>query len=406
MQGKDQKLYIVTMGLPARGKSTLVIRLKETFIKNGIPTRIFNNGNIRRRYTSLNTSIAQFYNPDNKQAAELRRKIAMINLNRAWQFLRGRGEVAILDATNVSRERREMIEAYLTDHPILYIECINRDEEILHLSIMEKIKLPEFAHFTPEDAAYEFRKRIEYYEAIYTPLKIERNYIRIDSLYNRIIEEKMADAIPLYSRIRDFLVTDVVKNLYLIRHTETYYNLEDRIGGDPDLTPRGIQQAEALGRFFHRRKLSYIFTSYKKRTVQTAEAIAAQQKDCRVIPLHEFDEIDGGTCECMTYQEIKEMMPGVYSAREADKYYYVYPDGEGYCTMKKRIEIGIKKAFYLNRHADNIMIVGHRAVNRMILAHFLYRREEDVPYIYVPQDKFYHITATQDRKLFELQKYD
>ena len=42
--GKDEKLYIVAMGLPARGKSTLVIRLKETFIKNGIPTRIFNNG--------------------------------------------------------------------------------------------------------------------------------------------------------------------------------------------------------------------------------------------------------------------------------------------------------------------------------------------------------------------------
>jgi hypothetical protein len=29
----------------------------------------------------------------------------------------------------------------------------------------------------------------------------------------------------------------------------------------------------------------------------------------------------------------------------------------------------------------------------MILSHFLYRREEDVPYIYVPQDKFYHIVA-------------
>ena len=69
-------------------------------------------------------------------------------------------------------------------------------------------------HFTPDDAVYEFRKRIEYYEMIYSPLNVERNYIRMNSLYNRILEEKLLDSIPLYSRIRDFLVTDVVTNLY------------------------------------------------------------------------------------------------------------------------------------------------------------------------------------------------
>jgi hypothetical protein len=51
------------------------------------------------------------------------------------------------------------------------------------------------------------------------------------------------------------------------------------------------------------------------------------------------------------------------------------------------------------------MIIGHRAVNRMILSHFLFRRTEDVPYIYIPQDRFYHIVATQDKKLFQLKSY-
>jgi broad specificity phosphatase PhoE len=74
--------------------------------------------------------------------------------------------------------------------------------------------------------------------------------------------------------------------------------------------------------------------------------------------------------------------------------------------MKARITQGIKKAFFLNRRANNIMIVGHQAVNRMILSHFLYRREDDVPYIYVPQDRFYHIVSTQNKKLFELKRYD
>ena len=73
--------------------------------------------------------------------------------------------------------------------------------------------------------------------------------------------------------------------------------------------------------------------------------------------------------------------------------------------MQNRIYRGIKKALYLSNPPDNIMIVGHRAVNRMILSHFLFRRMEDVPYIYIPQDKFYYISATQNKKLFQLRSY-
>ncbi len=192
-----------------------------------------------------------------------------------------------------------------------------------------------------------------------------------------------ADRRPATSlfRIRDCLVTDVVKSLFLIRHTETFFNLEDRIGGNPDLTPRGRAQADALGRFFRNKKISYIFTSELNRTIQTAGAIKALQDDCTIVRLKEFNEIYAGICEDMTYDEIQRYKPDIHSARKADKYNYTYPGGEGYATMKERIKIGIKKAFYLNQRPDNIMISGHRAVNRMILSTFLYRREEDVPYI-------------------------
>jgi broad specificity phosphatase PhoE len=74
--------------------------------------------------------------------------------------------------------------------------------------------------------------------------------------------------------------------------------------------------------------------------------------------------------------------------------------------MQDRINRGIKKALYLSDPLDNIMIVGHRAANRMILSHFLFRRTEDVPYIYIPQDKFYYISSTQNKKLFQLKSYD
>jgi broad specificity phosphatase PhoE len=224
-------------------------------------------------------------------------------------------------------------------------------------------------------------------------------------LQNKILEEKLTDSIPLHLLIKDILVTDVVKNLFLIRHAQTRFNVIDRIGGDSTLTAKGIMQAKALGRFFQNREISYIFTSNKKRTIQTARAIAERQKYCKVISLKEFDEIDAGICEGMTYRDIEKNMPEVFSARKADKYHYAYPQGESYAMMKPRIETGLKKAFFLNRHAENIMIVGHQAVNRMILAHFLFRRDNDVPYIYIPQDQFYHIVSTQNKKLFELKPY-
>ncbi|MCX5849342.1 MAG: 6-phosphofructo-2-kinase/fructose-2,6-bisphosphatase [Deltaproteobacteria bacterium] len=403
----DEKLYIVLMGLPARGKSTLALRLRDAFQKNHISVRIFNNGNLRRIYRPLSeTSSSEFYSPENSTARELRKGFARENMERAKAYLRNSGRIAILDATNAGRERRAMMEKYLNDYPLFFIECVNDDEDILNLSIQEKIKLPEFSHLGKDKAIKEFLKRIDYYRMIYTPLKVERNYIRIDSLQNMIIDEKHSDAIPFYERLRDYLVTDEVKNLFLIRHTETEYNVANRIGGDPPLTNKGQTQAAALGRFFKGKKISYIFTSKKIRTVDTAKAICETQDDCRIISLKEFDEIDAGICERMTYEEIEKKMPHVFKKRGADKYHYVYPDGESYETMKHRITQGIKKAFFLNRSANNIMIVGHQAVNRMILSHFLYRREDDVPYIYVPQDRFYHIVSTQNKKLFELKRYN
>jgi len=403
---KDKKLYIVMVGLPARGKSTIASKLKENLVKDGTRTRIFNNGNLRRKFTRDDTSYPEFYDPMNIDATALREKIAMMNIDRARHYLGNEGQVAILDATNVSLKRRETVTSLLKNHTLLFLECINNHKDILEASIQRKISLSEFRHMEREAAIQSFKKRIDYYNTIYKPLHNERNFVKLDSLNNQILEEVITGDIPYYERIRDFLVTDTVKNLFLIRHGETYFNLENRIGGDSGLTENGKGQAGKLSGYFKKKKIPVIFTSKKKRTIQTATPIKRLQKDCIVIPLEEFNEIDSGVCECMSYGEIREKMEHVYRERKKDKYNYIYPDGEGYVSMKERVDRGIKKALYLSTNSQNIMIIGHRAVNRMILSHFLYRRKEDVPFIYIPQDKFYHIVATQDKKLFQLKKYE
>ena len=403
---QDKRLYIIMVGLPARGKSTIASKLKENLVKDNIKTQIFNNGDLRRKLTREDTFKPEFYNPGNREGVTLREKIALTNIQRAQGYLSKNGQVAILDATNVSISRREKIILLLGNRPLLFIECINNDEDILEASILTKIKHPEFNHLAKGTATQFFKQRIRYYDSIYRHLENERNFIKLDSLNNQILEEEIAETIPYYDRIRDFLVTDTVKNLFLIRHGETFFNLEDRIGGDSGLTEKGKAQARALAEYFKGKKIPYIFTSRLKRTIQTAEPIRRLQENCTIIPLEEFNEIDSGICECMSYKEIRQKMSHVYTRRKEDKYNYIYPGGEGYTSMKQRIDSGIKKALYLSSNSQNIMIVGHRATNRMILSHFLFRRKEDVPYIYIPQDKFYHIVATQNKKLFQLKKYE
>jgi len=405
---KGEFLYIIMVGLPARGKSTLAGKLNESLRRDGISTRIFNNGDLRRRLSKENTSYPEFFDPRNRVGAALREKYAIMNLNHARSFIersRSRRKVAIIDAANVSLRRRRMLLSALPEERVLFIECINNDEEILEANIRYKVETPEFAHLSRKAAIASFKKRISYYEGIYRPLRNERNFIKVDTFNYRILREKVDASLPFVDRIRDFLVTPFIKNLYLIRHTETYFNLQDRIGGDSRLTPEGHAQARKLAQHFSRIRIPLIFTSSLKRTIETSRAISEAQQDCRIIQLPEFNEIDSGVCEGMSYAEIREKMPEVAEARKRNKYYYVYPGGEGYVSMEERIERGLKKVLYLSKHSDNIMIVGHRAVNRMILSYFVYKRKEDVPYIYMPQDRYYHIKISQNKKVFELKKF-
>jgi len=280
---EEKKLYIVMVGLPARGKSVIASRLKENLVKDGIRTQIFNNGDLRRKLTGKDTSDPEFYHPENKEGVDLREKIALINIRRAKEYLLRNGLVAILDATNVSFKRREMISHLLTDHPLLFIECINYNEEILEASIQRKIILPEFNHLEKETASRSFKQRISYYDSIYSTIKkSEGNYIKLDSLNNRIIEEDIREEVPYYERIRDFLVTDSIRNLFLIRHGETFFNLENRIGGNSCLTERGVKQAKALAIYFQKKKIPVIFTSKKQRTIQTAEPIKQLQSGSKL----------------------------------------------------------------------------------------------------------------------------
>ena len=96
---------------------------------------------------------------------------------------------------------------------------------------------------TQEEALESFRKRLAYYESVYTPVRKERCWIRVDAVDSCIQDEAPSNDLPYYAAIRDIISSRWVQDLYLVRHGETDYNREGRLGGDPSLTAKGIEQA-------------------------------------------------------------------------------------------------------------------------------------------------------------------
>ena len=88
----------------------------------------------------------------------------------------------------------------------------------------------------------------------------------------------------------------------------------------------------ALSYFFNNQNISSlrVWTSWLKRTIQTAANIDAPQERWRAL-----NEIDAGCMEHLTYEDIGEKYPEEYAAREINKLTYRYPSGESYQVMVK-----------------------------------------------------------------------
>uniref|UniRef100_A0A2D4HQ51 Uncharacterized protein n=2 Tax=Micrurus lemniscatus lemniscatus TaxID=129467 RepID=A0A2D4HQ51_MICLE len=82
----------------------------------------------------------------------------------------------------------------------------------------------------------------------------------------------------------------------------------------------------------------------------------------------------------MTYDEIKEKYPEEFALRDQDKYYYRYPSGESYQDLVQRLEPVIME---LERQ-ENVLVICHQAVMRCLLAYFLDKSAEEMPYLKCP----------------------
>ncbi|XP_033270682.1 6-phosphofructo-2-kinase/fructose-2,6-bisphosphatase 1 isoform X5 [Orcinus orca] len=338
-QFTNSPTMVIMVGLPARGKTYISTKLTRYLNWIGTPTKglllsVFNLGQYRREAVSYKNY--EFFLPDNMEALLIRKQCAIAALKDVHNYLScEEGHVAVFDATNTTRERRSLILQFAKEHgyKVFFIESICNDPDVIAENIRQvKLGSPDYIDCDHEKVLEDFLKRIECYEVNYQPLDDELDshlsYIKIFDVGTRYMVNRLQDHIQ--SRTVYYLMNIHVtpRSIYLCRHGESELNLRGRIGGDSGLSARGKQ----------------------------------------------------GVCEEMTYEEIQEHYPEEFALRDQDKYRYRYPKGESYEDLVQRLEPVIME---LERQ-ENVLVICHQAVMRCLLAYFLDKSSDELPYLRCP----------------------
>ncbi|KAJ2729088.1 6-phosphofructo-2-kinase [Coemansia sp. D1744] len=303
----DHKLVVVMVGLPARGKSYIVKKLKRYLSWLGFQTKIFNVGDRRRlagsadEYETAGEDLQRvgrkdsgeapcsgcsspgadaqtaecaqcetrhssaFFDPDNKKARQIREQVALEVFEDLLRWLQAGGQIAIHDATNSTIERRHALISRLkceTDVNLMFVESICTDRDIINRNIKLKTHSPDYVGIDPEVAEADFRARLRNYERAYRSVGAAEE--KLDVQYCKIID--VGKKVIAYN-IQGFLESQVVfylmnmnlepRVIYITRHGESEDNAAGRIGGDASLSANGSKYARALARFIDRRRLEF-----------------------------------------------------------------------------------------------------------------------------------------------------
>src|ERR1700735_2611002 len=104
------KLAFVMVGLPARGKTFIARKIARYLAWSGRRTKVFNVGSYRRERVGSRQRHS-FFDPRNDAGKGALRQVALAALGAPLAFLQEGGEVAIYDATNNTRDRRDLVRA-------------------------------------------------------------------------------------------------------------------------------------------------------------------------------------------------------------------------------------------------------------------------------------------------------
>lgn len=160
--------------------------------------------------------------------------------------------------------------------------------------------------------------------------------------------------------------------LHLLRHGTLLPNPEHRFVGQRDIPLSGEGRRQAL---FHCREfcsvpLVQVWTSDLSRCLEMTDLVLSG----RAVPVvreSAFREISLGSWEGLTMAEVEARFPGAVAARGRDFWNYVPHGGESFAMLARRVFLALHRRLSLLDADDQVLLVAHAGVNRIILMQYL-----------------------------------
>jgi len=168
--------------------------------------------------------------------------------------------------------------------------------------------------------------------------------------------------------------------LYLARHTETNYNVLGLSNSDPKvdvhLTPKGIEQAEALSTTLRNKRIDIAYTSDLSRTAETARYII-KDRPIKVKTDSRLNDLNMGYEGQPVDKYHKELFhaPDIWTAK--------FNDGESLLDLAGRVTSFLSDL--REQNSKNVLIISHYTVLQLIIGHIKHIDKSEVLKIEINQ---------------------
>mmetsp|Transcript_28988 Transcript_28988/g.49396 ORF Transcript_28988/g.49396 Transcript_28988/m.49396 type:complete len:709 (-) Transcript_28988:88-2214(-) len=218
---RSERLVLVLVGLPGRGKSFIARKLQNFVTWRGSECKVFNVGKYRRKVAAGDDGEekggdcgADFFDSGNAAAAQMRQMAAQLALDDMLYWLdhgdgggRGGGKqpqqqqqqqrkdrVAIFDATNSTKARRDWVLQECTSNStkrtgVVFVESICDDKDLLDANFLTKVQTsPDYKDMDQQTAMADLRSRVKKYEEAYETIEDDTlSYIKIFNLSSKML---------------------------------------------------------------------------------------------------------------------------------------------------------------------------------------------------------------------------
>ncbi|KAJ7666179.1 6-phosphofructo-2-kinase-domain-containing protein [Mycena polygramma] len=417
------KILIVTVGLPARGK-THISRALERYLRwMGVKTQVVSLGDYRRKTLGGAQKLPSDYftlGEKSEETKALRIKVSTGCERTIWDFFEEGGQVVIYDANNGTRAARQILADKFDKEGIhvIMLESLCDNQEVIERNIRRvKISSPDYRGWNPDRAVEDYYLRIRDHEKYYEPVEETTwPFIRIINVGEKIMVNNIQGY--LQSRIVFFLMNihNNYRTIYFARSGQSL--IEHSFKADSDLSPAGWEYAERLKEFVMERRKKQgvdnrrlvIWTSTRRRAhhtawpfLATAQASAAAAPEhssslleptspdgitatrvsspalnVKVVEKPQMSEINPGIWDGLSPDQARKYYPADWERFAKDPYAFRAPRAESYHDLSVRLEPVLIE---LEREREDLLIIGHASVIRCLLAYLIGLPASEIPAI-------------------------